>query len=136
MNIKANSIEELISLSNNPALMQELFDYLKDYLSSEEPYLIKTDTITLIGFIPLDESKLAQDHNPWPLIALAPQKNNVSLYFGGMHNEVDLLKPYTEYFTKSMMGKGCLRFRTSKQLNYEIISKIIDDCLTWYYNKN
>lgn len=57
----------------------------------------------------------------WPLIALAPRKNDVTLYIiglGGYKALLDKLGKYT-------MGKGCLHIRKLRDVKLDVLKQIV-----------
>jgi len=82
---------------------------------------------------------------PLPFINIASQKNFIAFYHMGVYSMPDLLKWFTENFskhskTKLDMGKSCVRFKKIDQIPYaligELISKItVDEWINHYENR-
>lgn len=129
MHISANSIEELITQSE----YQELFQLLDEWMIVTFPQLnrrlIQTPTITFIAYGDLAN---ANPDDPFSsIVALAPQKNNLSFYITGEKNGEPILANYADLFPKSAMGKTCLRLRNTKKLDLTVLEAIINDAITW-----
>jgi uncharacterized protein YdhG (YjbR/CyaY superfamily) len=56
-------------------------------------------------------------------IAFASQKNNIALYL--LKKEV--LDQYRHHFTKSAIGKGCIRYSNPQKIDFILIEKMISD---------
>lgn len=63
----------------------------------------------------------------WPIIGLAPQKNNVSLYVMGEIEGLPVLMHYDTRLGKASCGKTCLRFTKFENLNEAVIQDLIRD---------
>lgn len=72
---------------------------------------------------------------PLPFMALAAQKNFVAFYHMGIYADAQLLKWFTEAYTKSVptkldMGKSCLRFKKNTVIPYELIGELVQKMTT------
>ncbi len=128
MNLEANSIEELIVNSNHRELFQALDDWMQKTFPQLDRRLIKSGTITFIGY---GQSAAAKDDIYTSLISLAPQKNNISFYIDGEKNGQPILRSYEAHFAKSNMGKICLRLRNLKKIDWQILEAIVQDAIAW-----
>lgn len=129
MHIPANSIEELITKSEHQELLQLLDQWLQTTFPQLNRRLVQTPTITFIAY-----GDLANAHPDDPfssLVALAPQKNNISFYITGEKNGESILANYATCFPKSAIGKTCLRLRNTKKLDWTVLKNIVNDAITW-----
>ncbi len=67
---------------------------------------------------------------PLQFIAIASQKNHVSLYHLGIYADVELTswinKEYSNFCnTKLDMGKGCVRFKKSEEIPSEFVARLV-----------
>jgi uncharacterized protein YdhG (YjbR/CyaY superfamily) len=67
--------------------------------------------------------------DPLPFIGLASQKNFIAIYHMGIYASPELLKWFTEAYSKLKgkkldMGKSCLRFKKSDDIPYELIGEL------------
>lgn len=131
MKIEANSIEELFSKSIHKDLLEELDKFITSEFPTLPRALFTSDSINLVSYGVVSYKDSHKREVKWPLVGLAPQKNNVSIYFSGEKNGSYVLDSYREFFPKSALGKGCLRIRNSKGINYDILRNIINDCIVW-----
>lgn len=66
---------------------------------------------------------------PLPFINLASQKNYIALYHMAIYSDPDLLKWFTDAYTKHSkskldMGKSCIRFKKIDQIPYTLIGEL------------
>lgn len=129
MHIPANSIEELIAKSEHQELFQLLDQWMRTNFPQLNRRLVQTPTITFIAYGNLTN---ANPDDPFSsLVALAPQKNNISFYITGEKNGESILANYATFFPKSAMGKTCLRLRNTKKLDWTVLKNIVNDAITW-----
>lgn len=66
---------------------------------------------------------------PLPFIAMASQKNFISIYHMGLYEEGDLLNWFLEEFAKTGykldMGKCCVRFKNMEKIPYKLIEELV-----------
>jgi hypothetical protein len=66
---------------------------------------------------------------PLPFMAIASQKNHISVYHMGIYMDDDLLKWFTTEYSKEIptkldMGKSCIRFKNPKKIPIELLGKL------------
>jgi hypothetical protein len=66
---------------------------------------------------------------PLPFIALASQKNGISIYHMGLYADPVLTKWFKEEYIKSNsgkldMGKSCIRFKDSSKIPFQLLGKL------------
>lgn len=66
---------------------------------------------------------------PLPFMNIASQKNFISLYHMGIYANDELMKWFTEEFTRCSsakldMGKSCIRFKKPEFIPYELIGRL------------
>ncbi len=82
--------------------------------------LHNTDNTTILGYAFAPYKNSCYD-GFWPIISIAPQKNNLSLYFMLFENGNSVVKQYAHIFGKSNVGVSCIRL---KKLNEEKLDAI------------
>lgn len=55
-------------------------------------------------------------------VAFASQKQNIALYV----LRTAVLDKYRDHFSKSAVGKGCIRFRNPEKIDFDMISEMLD----------
>jgi len=54
-------------------------------------------------------------------VAFASQKNNISFYI----LRTDVLNPYRDQFPASAIGKGCIRYRNPKKIDFDMVEEML-----------
>lgn len=122
MHIPANSIEELIQNSGHEERFYQLDQWLQATFPELNRRLVQTKTITFVAYGDLTTAN--PDDSFSSLVAIAPQKNNLSFYIMGEKDNVPILSHYAHHFPKSATGKTCLRLRKSIGTSYTPSSPI------------
>lgn len=129
MHVPANSIEELIHTSPHEELFAALDHWVQITFPELNRRLIQSGTMTFIGYGDLATAEESDVYDA--LIALAPQKNNISFYIGGEKNGEPILRSYEAHFAKSNVGKICLRLKNINKIDFTILEAIIADSIAW-----
>lgn len=61
----------------------------------------------------------------WSLIALASQKNYISVYVCCQENGTYLAEEYKNKLPKASIGKSCIRFKALKDIDQSVLTEII-----------
>ena len=61
----------------------------------------------------------------WPIIALASQKNYISMYVCAVKDGEYVAEKYKDELGKVSVGKSCIRFKKIEDLNLKTLEKII-----------
>lgn len=67
---------------------------------------------------------------PLPFAGIASQKNSVNLYHMGIYSDPELMKWFTEEYSKHSkrkldMGKSCIRFKKTQDIPFELIGELM-----------
>ncbi|MDQ0477560.1 DUF1801 domain-containing protein [Chryseobacterium sp. MDT2-18] len=132
MKIEANSIEDY--LNNVPEERKSSFRKLYETVSQNLPQGFQEElSYGMIGWNISLETYPASYHctpnTPLPFINLASQKNFIALYHMGIYANKDLLKWFTEEYSKYSarkldMGKSCIRFKKTDDIPFELIAEL------------
>jgi len=69
--------------------------------------------------------KASEPDQHWPLIALANQKNYISLYVMAVEDGQYIAEKNAGKLGKVSVGKSCIRFKKLEDLNLETVSEIV-----------
>ncbi|MFM2415081.1 MAG: hypothetical protein RI911_774 [Candidatus Parcubacteria bacterium] len=81
----------------------------------------------MIGYGTFPYKNYKKEIVQWPIIALASQKNYISLYVCCSVDGKYLSEEYKKDLGKVSVGKSCIRFRKLTDLNLETVKKILKD---------
>lgn len=120
---EAQSVEEYLLMV--PEDRKKDIDFLHDFIQKAVPYLKPYFASNMIGygsFYYLDSKKQKKD---WPIIALANQKNYISIYVCTVIEDKFLAEKYKEELGKLSKGIGCIRFKKIEDINLETLKIVL-----------
>lgn len=105
---------------------------LDEIIQQEAPGLklmyLRTDTTTMLGYGPIPyKTKSMKEPIEWPLIALAAQKNHMSLYVCAIEDGEYIAEKLQPELGKVKCGKSCVRFKKIEDLNLETVRTMLRD---------
>lgn len=126
MRFESNSRINLANNAHNPQLFMELVDYFDRSLNSKGQLFSPnpTNPMTMVGYHLVDYKNTCYD-GKWPLLSIAPQSNNISIYAMIFENDDYLVPNLQQYFGKSNCGKSCIRIKSMTPLKYQGLDIII-----------
>ena len=119
----ATSVEEYLSMV--PADRKKEIDFLHNFIQKAVPKLKPHYASNMIGygsFYYLDSKKQKRD---WPIIALANQKNYVTIYVCAMINDKAAIEKYKKDLGKLTTGLSCIRFKKIEEINLETLKTVL-----------
>jgi hypothetical protein len=63
----------------------------------------------------------------WPIIALASQKNYISVYVCASDGETYVAEKHKAELPKASIGKSCIRFRKSADIDLKTLEKVVKE---------
>ncbi len=135
MIITTDRVEDLIASSHNPRLFVELYQFINEQLGGEG-LLFKTEpsSMTIIGYY-LTPYKTSNYDGQYPLISIAPQKNNISVYVMVVVDGEYLVTKYADQFGKSNCGKSCIRIKSMNDAKYTALASLLEEAMLSFENK-
>lgn len=121
--IKAKTIDEYLQAI--PEDRKETILFLHDFIQKTAPKLTPHLAYNMIGYGSFPYTNYKKESILWPTIALANQKNYVSIYICSIIDKQYLAEKYKTELGKVSVGKSCIRFKKLKDLNLPILKKII-----------
>jgi len=120
---EAKSVEEYLSAV--PDDRKKDIDFLHNFIQKTVPNLKPYFASNMIGygsFYYLDSKKQKKD---WPIIALANQKNYISIYVCAIVDDKATVEKYKKDLGKFSKGIGCIRFKKIEEINLQILKKVL-----------
>ena len=119
----SNSVAEY--LSNVPIEQRETFNFVHEFIQKTVPKLTPYFASNMIGYGAFSYLDSKNQKKEWPIIALANQKNYVSVYVCAIldaesKDEVPISK--LGKLTKSV---GCVRFKNTDEIDLETLGKLL-----------
>lgn len=121
--VKATTIKEYFDmLPNDRREALELLDTLiKKAASSLKPHFASN----MLGYGSFKYKNYKKEIIDWPIVALASQKNYISIYVCALDKGEYVAEKYKDALGKVSVGKSCIRFNKIEDLNLEALKKVI-----------
>lgn len=125
MKIDAATIDELIEKSGPRAESLRRLDAVIVATAPDlERRLFKGPSITMIGYGELMWENMSSS-GVWPLIAVAPQKHQISMYVAAEVKGIPLVQVYGDRLGHTNNGKNCVRFKKFADLDESELTSFI-----------
>lgn len=123
MKIQANSVEEFFQASGEKESdLRQVDKIIIDTIPDLQCELKIIPSISMIAYWTKGTSQ-----DEWPVLALAPQKNYISLYVRGVKEGQSLADYYANKLGKTKNGKGCVRFKRFSDVSIESLQQLVKD---------
>lgn len=120
---KAKSVTEY--LKSVPAERKEIINFLHKFIQKSAPKLKPHFAYNMLGYGSFPYHNYKKEKIRWPIIALANQKNYVSLYVCAVENGQYLAEQHKTELGKVSVGKSCIRFKKLEDVNLPVLKKVI-----------
>lgn len=121
--VQAKSVSEYIGALELERKSQILF--LDDLIKKTTPALKPHFAYNMLGYGSFKYLNYKKQEIDWPVIALASQKNYISVYVCALEGKEYIAEKYKDKLGKVSVGKSCIRFKDVKNLNIEELIKVI-----------
>jgi uncharacterized protein YdhG (YjbR/CyaY superfamily) len=121
--VKATTIKEYLDALPNDR--KETILFLHKFIQKAAPKLKPNFSYNMLGYGSFKYKNYKKETIDWPVIALASQKNYISVYVCALDNGKYIAETYKKELGKVSVGKSCIRFDSIKDLNLEVLSKVI-----------
>lgn len=125
----ANTIEEYIAQIGEPRKSDivALHALIQKSMPGVKPNLV----YSMIGYGMFHYKTANGREGDWPLIALASQKNYISVYVCAVDtNQKYVAENYKEKLPKANIGKSCIRFKRLADIDTAVLTEIIEHAKT------
>ncbi len=119
----ATSVNEY--LSQIPKERKELISYLHNFIQKAAPSLKPHFAYNMLGYGSFKYKNYKSEVIDWPTVALANQKNYVSVYVCAVDNGEYLAEKHKERLGKVSVGKSCIRFKKLEDVNLDVLKQVI-----------
>ena len=121
--IKAKSVSEYFNVlsENRREPMEFLHKFIKETAHSLKP----TFAYNMPGYGSFKYKNYKKEIIDWPVIALASQKNYISIYVCAVDKGEYIAEKYKGELGKVSVGRSCIRFRKLDDLNLKALEKVI-----------
>lgn len=129
MKIDAATINDLIEKSGPHADALRKLDALIVATAPQlQRRLFRGPSITMIGYGELIWQNMSSS-GVWPVIAIAPQKHQISMYIAAEREGLPLVQIHAGRLGRTNNGKNCVRFRKFEDLDQLAVTALIQDAV-------
>lgn len=120
---KATSNKEYFDLL--PIERKELMLFLDKLIRKTAPTLKPVFSYNMPGYGMFKYKNYKKETIDWPTIAIASQKNYISIYVCAIENNEYIAEKYKDELGKVSVGRSCIRFKKIEDLNLKGLEKVI-----------
>jgi len=121
--VSAKNTSEYISMLSPQR--QEIIEFLDKFIKEKAPNLKSNFLYNMVGYGSFKYLNYKKETINWPVIALASQKNYMSLYICALVDGKYLAEKHKDELGKVSVGKSCIRFKKLTDLNLKTLEKVI-----------
>jgi len=121
--VKARTIKEYFEAL--PSERKEPIEFLHKFIQDAAPSLKPIFSYNMPGYGSFKCKNYKKEIIDWPIIALASQKNYMSLYICAIDEGKYIAEKYSKSLGKVSVGKSCIRFKKISDLNLETLKRVI-----------
>jgi len=101
--------------------VEKIHELIQETVPMLKPHILSG----MIGYGTYHYHYTSGTEGDWSLIALANQKNYISVYICSLENQKYIAEAYKDRLPKASIGKSCIRFKTLKDIDLSILIEII-----------
>jgi len=121
--VKAKSVKEYFD--SLPQVRREPLEFLHKFIQKVAPSLKPIFAYNMPGYGSFKYRNYKNEIIDWPTIALASQKNYMSLYVCAVDSGEYLAEKYKQDLGKVSVGRSCIRFKKLEDLDLKTLEKVI-----------
>lgn len=121
--VKAKSVSEY--LSSVPKERKETIDFLHKFIQKSGSNLKPHFAYNMLGYGSFKYKNYAKKIIDWPVVALASQKNYISIYICALERGEYIAEKYQKKLGKVSVGRSCIRFKKLEDLNLTELKKVL-----------
>lgn len=120
---KAKSVQEYLDSIGGDRQQDILF--LHEFIQKTVPELKVHFAYNMIGYGSFPYLNYKKETIQWPILAMASQKNYISVYVCAMHEGKYIAEAHKDKLGKVSVGKSCIRFKKPSDVNLDELAKVI-----------
>ena len=123
--VGATSIKEYFSMLTDER--REQVEFLDGLIKKTVPKLKPWYVYNMLGYGDFDYVDYKKQPGKWPVVALASQKNYISLYVCAIKDGEYLAEKYKDTLGKVNVGKSCIRFKKIDDLDITTLKTVLKE---------
>lgn len=120
---KADSVQTYLKAV--PKERQEAIKFLHTFIQKSAPKLKPHFAYNMLGYGSFKYTNYQKKVIDWPVIALANQKNYISVYVCAVDGGKYIAESHKKELGKVSVGKSCIRFKKVEDVNLPVLKKVI-----------
>lgn len=121
--VNAKTVKEYIAAV--PKGRRETVLFLHDFIQKAAPNLKPYFAHNMLGYGSFPYKNYKKETIEWPIVALANQKNYVSVYVCAIVDGEYIAEKYKKELGKVSVGKSCIRLKSLEDVNLPVLKKIV-----------
>lgn len=121
--VKATTVKEYFDVL--PEERKKPMQFLHTFIQKTVPSLKPTFLYNMPGYGVFKYKNYKKEIIDWPVIALASQKNYISIYVCAIDKGTYIVEKHAKELGKVSVGKSCIRFRKVEDLNLKTLEKVL-----------
>ncbi len=121
--VKAKTVAEYIRAV--PPERKELIQFLHEFIQKAVPKLKPHLAYNMLGYGSFPYVNYKKETVQWPVIALANQKQYVSVYVCALDAGQYIAEKYATELGKVSVGKSCIRFKKIEDVHLPMLKKVL-----------
>ncbi len=120
---KAKSVKEYLAAV--PKEWKDAMLFLHTFIQKSAPKLKPHFAYNMLGYGSFPYVNYKKEKLAWPIVALANQKNYLSIYVCAVDRGEYLAEKYKDALGKVSVGKSCIRFKNIENVHLPTLKAII-----------
>lgn len=121
--VKAKTVKEYIAML--PDDRRKIMEFLHRFIQETAPSLTPYFAYNMPGYGSFKYKNYKKEIIDWSTIALASQKNYISLYVCAVDDGQYVAEKYKNELGRVSVGKSCIRFKKIEDLNLKALAKVL-----------
>lgn len=120
---KSSSVKDY--LAQVPQERKKDIEFLHRFIQKTSSKLKPYFAYNMLGYGKFPYVNYKKEKIDWPVVALASQKNYISLYVCALDGRQYLAEKYKKDLGKVSVGKSCIRFKKLEDLNLKKLKQVL-----------
>ena len=121
--VKAKTVKEYLAAV--PADRKEAILFLHTFIQKTAPKLKPHFAYNMLGYGSFPYRNYKNKLISWPTVALASQKNYISLYVCCLYGDKYVAEKFSKELGKVNVGKSCIRFKKLEDVNLGALKEVL-----------
>lgn len=121
--VKAKTIKEYMDML--PEDRRKILEFLHTFIQKAAPKLKPSFMYNMPGYGSFQYKNSKKEILEWPVIAVASQKNYVSVYVCAVENGKYVAEMHAKELGKVSVGRSCIRFKKLEDVNLAVLEKVM-----------